>query len=173
MTRLVGLLVIGAALIAIIAWEIGYAPTADVASPHPRVVVAGARQPAAEADHTTEWVATVLARPLFSPDRRPAAAETATIGGTGLPGLPRLTGILVGPFGRQAIFAVNGRKPIVVEEGARIDAYTVKSIDVAQVRLVGPEGVRVLNPSFLAASGMSNGAAAPSHPTGQTALQKR
>jgi hypothetical protein len=171
MRRLIGLLVIGAGLVAIIAWELGKAPTADVALPHPRVLVPGTPVQASETDHTLDWVATVLARPLFSPDRRPAA-ETATVGGSSVPGLPRLTGILVGPFGRQAIFATNGRKPIVVEEGARIDAYTVKSIDVAQVRLLGPEGVRVLNPSFLATPDRGDGAAVPSRAAGQAGLQR-
>lgn len=169
--RLAGLLVIVAGLASIIAWEIGNAPTADVASPHPSVAVAGARVPASEADRTGDWVATVLARPLFSPDRRPAV-DTATVAGTSLPGLPRLSGILVGPFGRQAIFAASGRKPIVVEEGAKIDAYTVKSIDATQVRLLGPNGMQVLKPSFQASSDRSDVAAVPARRMGQAAVPR-
>jgi hypothetical protein len=170
MRRLAAFFVIGAALVAVIAWEIGNAPTAGVASSHPPAAVAGVSLAASEPDHTRDWVATILARPLFSLDRRPAA-ETVAARSTGLPGLPRLTGILIGPFGRQAIFAADGRKPVVVEEGARIDAYTVKSIDVAQVRLLGPDGERVLNPSFLA-SDRRDGPVVASRPPGQAVQQR-
>jgi hypothetical protein len=151
MTRVAGLLGISGALAAIIAWEIAGAPQADIKPPPQRPIAAVSQAPTPDADRTREWIATVLARPLFSPDRRPAA-DTASVAGTALPGLPRLTGILVGPFGRNAIFAANGRRPIVVQEGARIDAYTVRSIEAAQVRIVGPEGMRVLYPTFEAGS---------------------
>ena len=68
--------------------------------------------------------------------------------GRTVPGLPRLAGILVGPFGRSAIFATNGAKPIVVQEGGRVAAYTIKSIEATQLRLLGPDGAQVLYPSF-------------------------
>jgi len=90
----------------------------------------------------------VLARPLFSPDRRPPADAVTVASGRTVPGLPRLAGILVGPFGRSAIFAINGAKPIVVQEGGRVAAYTIKSIEATQVRLLGPDGAQVLYPSF-------------------------
>ena len=90
----------------------------------------------------------LLARPLFSPDRRPTADAVTVASGRTVPGLPRLAGILVGPFGRSAIFATNGAKPIVVQEGGRVAAYTIKSIEATQVRLLGPDGAQVLYPSF-------------------------
>ena len=60
----------------------------------------------AVADHAHDWVVTVLARPLFSPDRRPPADTVIVASGRTVPGLPRLAAILVGPFGRSAIFAL-------------------------------------------------------------------
>src|SRR5919202_1181988 len=70
-------------------------------------------------------VATELARPLFSPKRRPgsiAANDTAK-------DLTRLTGVLVSPAGKNAIFAGSaGGKPIVIGEGERIGGYVISSI---------------------------------------------
>jgi len=134
-------------LVGIIAWEVSDAPPANVTSPPPRAAPAASPAPAATADHQREWVATVLARPLFSPDRRPSSVA-ATAATAHPSGLPRLTGTLVGPSERSAIFAAAGRDPIVVHEGGRIDAYTVTSIEPGQVRLRGPDGTRILHPTF-------------------------
>ena len=88
---------------------------------------------------------TVLARPLFNPDRRPPAPPAAP---TPPPdSLPRLAGTLVGPGGKRAIFAT-GDKPAVVAEGNRIDAWTVQAISAGMVTLTGPDGPRVLHVSF-------------------------
>jgi hypothetical protein len=151
MTRLAGLFVIVAGLAGVVALEVIDRPHGDVAPLRSRE--ADTTSPAAPVtdDHTSEWVTTVLARPLFSPDRRPAPV-TANASGSTARGLPRLTGILVGPFGRSAIFAADGAKPIVVQEGGHLAAYTVKSIEAAQVQLSGPNGAQVLHPSFDAAS---------------------
>ena len=63
-------------------------------------------------------------------------------------GLPRLTGIMIGPFGRSAIFASDGGKPIVVAEGGHIGRWIVRLIKVGEVQVVGPDGARSLRPSF-------------------------
>jgi hypothetical protein len=55
---------------------------------------------------------------------------------------------MVGPFGRSAIFVPSGRKPLVVAEGGRVDAWTVQAIDAGAVRISGPGGVRTLHPTF-------------------------
>jgi hypothetical protein len=57
--------------------------------------------------------------------------------------------VLVGPFGRSAIFAgpASG-KPAVVAEGGRIAAYVVVSIRPGEAVLLGPEGQRVVHPAF-------------------------
>jgi hypothetical protein len=172
MTRLSGLLLVCTGLAGVIALEISGAPSEDVAPPQTRTGTTIARTPQPTTNRTRDWVATVLARPLFSPDRRPAA-DAASVAGSSLPGLPRLAGILVGPFGRSAIFAADGSKPIVVQEGGRVGAYTVRSIEMTQVRIVGPDGAQVLNPSFDQAPNKSaTGALAPARRPGQAPLPR-
>ena len=172
MTRLSGLLVLCAGLASVIALEIGNAPSGDVAPLQTRATTAITSTPQPATNHTRDWVTAVLARPLFSPDRRPAA-DVASVAGSSLPGLPRLAGILVGPFGRSAIFAADGSKPIVVQEGGHVGAYTVRSIEMAQVRLVGPDGGQVLNPSFdQAPNRTTTGASTPTRRIGQAPLPR-
>lgn len=97
------------------------------------------------ADQAATWAQTALARPLFSPTRRPAAAAAP-----GAPaGLPRVTAILVSPSGKSVIFAAgDGGKPVVAGEGSRVGAYQVQSIEVGRVTVLGPGGPQVLGPSF-------------------------
>ena len=91
-----------------------------------------------------EQVATVLARPLFAPNRRPAAG-----GGAAPSGLPRITGILVDGGRRTVIFAAaEGGRPIVVGEGGEVAGFRVQSIESGQVTVLGSDGARVLRPSF-------------------------
>ena len=100
-------------------------------------------------DQVARWTATSLARPLFAPGRRPPTQATAAAKpGTLAPDLPRIAGTMVTPAGRRAIFAAKGDKPLVVGEGAQVGAFTVQSIKAGQVTLLGPEGVRVLSPTF-------------------------
>jgi hypothetical protein len=101
------------------------------------------------ADRTPRWAATILARPLFSPSRRPAAQHVA--GPAGPPTLPRLTAVLVGEDGRRAIFAGTG-PAIVAREGSRIGDHLVQTIAAGEVTLQGPEGSVVLRPRFLAST---------------------
>lgn len=146
----IGLLATAAVLGATIAWEVGvFSPPAQVAVAPPRAA-AEPPQPAETLERTGEWVATILARPLFSPDRRPPAQAAVEAGPSMPAGLPRLTGIMIGPFGRSAIFANDGGKPIVVAEGGQIGAWTIRAIKVGEVQVVGPEGARSLRPSFQA-----------------------
>lgn len=143
------LLVVACPLAATLAWELGaFSTRAPADLPHPRAQVA--QSAAAAPDHTAEWVGTILARPLLSPDRRPIAVSAADAGGdrAAPEGLPRLTAVLVGPFGRNAIFAMDGSKPLVVTEGGRVNAWTIQSIDVDAVRVSGPGGTVTLHPSF-------------------------
>jgi general secretion pathway protein N len=92
------------------------------------------------------WVQTALARPLFEPSRRPpVAGETAP---TPAAVLPRLSGVLVSAAGRQVIFAGSDGKPAVLSEGGKLDGFTVQSISIGEVTMLGPDGVHVLRPSF-------------------------
>jgi hypothetical protein len=92
-------------------------------------------------DHTDVWVTTSLARPLFSRDRKPTPVEAKTGGGTTLTALPRLTGVVIGPFGRTAIFAgSDSSKPIAVSQGKTLGAYTILAVEPGRVTVSGPEG---------------------------------
>ena len=63
-------------------------------------------------------VAVALARPLFNASRRPAVPASAPVPAAVNRGVPRLTGVIVGPAGRLAIFAgPEGGRPLVVEIG--------------------------------------------------------
>ncbi len=144
---------LGATLLAVIAVELIDAPADQVpnlAAPR-RPQAAGAAVPTGP---NREWIAQSLARPLFAPDRRPAP-EAA---GPGLSGPPRLTGIMITPAGRSAIF-VAGERQLVVQVGGVIGAFTVRDIAEQQVMLTGPSGPLVLRPSF-GADGAPTGAAA-------------
>ena len=98
-------------------------------------------------DRTDAWAATALARPLFSRDRKPTPAE-AGAGGPSFAALPRLSGVVIGPFGRTAIFAASdGGKPLLAAEGRQIGRYTVEAIEPGRVTVAGPEGQLVLVPT--------------------------
>ena len=93
-------------------------------------------------------VSALLARPPFSPDRRPdpAAASGAD------PRLPHLTGITVSSGDRRAIFAgPNGARSAVLGQGDQIGVYRVQTISPAEVVLTGPDGAHTVRPTFSAA----------------------
>jgi len=94
-----------------------------------------------------ELVKDILARPLFTAARRPAAVVARSAAAPA--NLPRLAGILVNGGSRSVIFAAaEGGRPVVAQEGARVGVYTVQSIEAGQVTLSGPSGAQVLRPSF-------------------------
>jgi hypothetical protein len=147
-------------LMTVVAWEVGaFAPPTRMALPPPHVAVAMA-QPATVPDSTSEWVATILARPLFTPDRRPPTDAVIARGDHMPDGLPRLSGVLVGPFGRRAIFAGENGKPAAVSEGGHIAAWTVLLIEAGAVQVAGPGGSRTVRPSFQPSPPESSRAAA-------------
>jgi hypothetical protein len=78
-----------------------------------------------------------------------AEARGAVAGGAARE-LPRLTGVLVVPGGATAIFAGVGEnaKPQVMRVGDRLAGFEVKAILAGEVTLTGPDGDRVLRPSF-------------------------
>ena len=89
-------------------------------------------------------VGEILARPVFNPDRRPVGTGTRSVAG-----LTRLTGIIVTGSHKVAIFAAEaGGKPVVAEEGSRINAYELKAISNTGVTVVGPTGTIVMAPLF-------------------------
>ena len=116
----------------------------DIAAARPVPAAPGGASPGAAGPPVQRdaRVTEILARPLFSPDRRPAASAARSVSG-----LPRLTGIVVTGAGKFAIFAAPG-KAVVAEEGGRLGAYEVTAISDAGVTLVGPAGATTLRPVF-------------------------
>ncbi len=148
---LAGVILLAVALAAIVVLE-GFSGSNDFESAPPQTRAESAATnltPLAQNDRRGEWVSTTLARPLFSPDRRPPAAA-------GVPAsvdIPRLSGILITPSGRSAIFAPAGAgKPVVATEGTALGPYIVKLIGPDEVTIVGPSGPRSLHPAFDPAS---------------------
>jgi hypothetical protein len=127
----------------------GDGDAASSAAPARPAVMPINRAHGSAADHTDEWMAAALARPLFSPSRRPSSQAVTAAAAAPFADLPRLSGILVTPTGRSAIFAPSGGgKPVVATEGSTLGTYVVRSIEPEQVTLAGPKGTRVLHPAF-------------------------
>jgi hypothetical protein len=110
-----------------------------------RHVVSRQASPNAAVEQLQQWMTVSLARPLFVPDRRPAARSGDAAGTTAL---PRLSGILITPSDSSAIFTAVDGKPEVVTKGGRVGDYLVQSISVGEVVLIGPDGRQVLHPTF-------------------------
>jgi len=95
-----------------------------------------------------ELLATILARPLFSSTRRPPPrGGNDTTVDSGLTDT-RLTGIVIVPGRRIAIFASTGAKPLVVGEGETVSGWRVERINPREVSLSGPSGTKTLQPKF-------------------------
>ncbi|WP_342629383.1 hypothetical protein AAC691_06420 [Nguyenibacter vanlangensis] len=114
------------------------------------------------------WRQTVLARPLFSPSRRPATAQGAAAG------TPRLAGIVVSGGRRHAIFMIPGQdRGQVADIGATVGPWRVVAIEGGAVRVRGAGGEQSLRPdrdrgADLRPAGPSSGASPASQPDNQT-----
>ena len=96
-------------------------------------------------------VAAITARPLFRPDRRPAAAVQAHHNTR----LPRLSGILIGAGLRLAIFTDDSGKTRMARQGDMVHAYRISRISAGHVTLTA-SGVRmVLTPRFAKMAGIT------------------
>jgi general secretion pathway protein N len=92
------------------------------------------------------YVASISARPLFAPDRRPVPQQHS--GRTGMSqGLPRLAGIVIAASRRRAIFEDDG-KAIVRGAGGDLDGYRIVAINALGVTLRGPAGQHTVSVSF-------------------------
>jgi hypothetical protein len=95
-----------------------------------------------------DFVSTILARPLFRADRRPAPGDARGLS-AGPGDLPRLTAILLTSEEKRAIFQPAGKeRPIVVVEGETVGNWRVDQIAVDAVTLTGPGGTRRVEPKF-------------------------
>jgi hypothetical protein len=154
MTPLAGLGAVGVVLGALLGWELASSqddlPAGSPANPQP----VQARAPSTPSlGILTDLTATVLARPLFSPDRRlappgPAVAVVETIEEP-----PRLAAVIVGPSGGLAIFEDASGRPHVAAEGDSLGHFKVGAIAPGQVSLITPEGERVLRPKYASPAG--------------------
>ncbi len=139
-----GLCLAGGLLAGTIALELAAggpaAPTFRAAAPVP----GGPAVPAPDA--APGQVAALLARPPFSPDRKPDPVQ-----GGADPRLPHLTGILLTREDREAIFAGrDGGIGTVVRPGDQLGPYRVEAISAEDVTLVGADGRHALRPTFSA-----------------------
>jgi len=83
----------------------------------------------------TNWAATTLERPLFRASRRQPIVITGEHH-VATPEEARLSGIMIGRFGRLAIFATaGGGKPLVLAEGGHVNESTIRRIEVDRVVL--------------------------------------
>jgi len=123
------------------------APAAEVSSPPSS---AGALR--IDAASIEEQVETVLARPLFSPSRRPADMPAGNLtADLGLERL-RLAGIITAPGRRLAIFADTDGKPLAVAEGQSVKGWQIESITPRRVSLSAAGGIVNLRPQSSSAS---------------------
>jgi hypothetical protein len=102
--------------------------------------------PQTHGESQSELVAKTLARPLFSPTRRPPEAAPTDSGKTAELSDTRLTGIVTEPDRRVAIFDVTGAKPLRLTEGESVSGWRIDSITPQEVSLSGPSGTTTLQP---------------------------
>jgi hypothetical protein len=111
----------------------------------PRIAAAlSAAAPGATDSAIGQWGDTALARPLFSPARRPADQA----GGTADGALPRLSAIILTGATGMAVFAADGQKPQLVGQGGVIGGYVLNRIAPDHIELSGPGGMLILHPQF-------------------------
>lgn len=95
-------------------------------------------------------VGTILSRPLFAADRRPAPKVAAVRAADAAhAGLPRLAGVIVAPMDAVAIFeAGNGAKPLAVRSGEQVNGWRLTLIEADVVTLLKDGVSTVLRPVF-------------------------
>ncbi len=168
-----------AALGLLLAWEVAATTEdgPDWAARQPAIdaVPQGAAGPVAAQppDQYAKAVATILARPLFSPGRRPAAPRAAAPAAGQADGLPRLSGTVVGQSERHAIFVDAAGHSRSVGEGMPIGSFTVKAIEPGQVVLTSSEGSRVLHTTYSKAAPPGPAGAGPAIPAAVEAEPRR
>lgn len=147
-------------LILVVEWLPGGAPPRVAPAPAPRNTAAS---PAARAD-AGQAAETVLARPLFSTQRRPPRVaqgpKQVVTGGE----MPRLAGIIIGQRERRAIFMPETGKPITLVEGSTLDDLRVVAIAPGSVTLEGPKGRTVLRPVYDKSHGGGGGGGSAANP---------
>ncbi len=88
----------------------------------------------------------LLSRPLFDPSRRPPAAPAQDA--TAPVEIPRLSGIMITPTEKIAVFSPAMGAPIIVSQNSRFGPFTVLAISGENVTIKGPGGVTVVRWDF-------------------------
>jgi general secretion pathway protein N len=139
--------VLAAVLVAVIAVEAARR-VAPRAAPVPANAAIRSAAPAS-AEPVAAWTSTILARPLFSPERRPSAPAAVAAAEPAAPqSLPRLAGIVVTPRSRTAIFSNGADHSTIATEGATVGEWRVVAIHAEAVELAGPDGARTVHPTY-------------------------
>ena len=97
-------------------------------------------------------VAEILARPLFSPARKPlqilSVSNAGEISGDTPPQLHgRLAGVMIRPGAREALFTRAGQRPIAVKVGGEIDGWKIAAIEPDRVILSSAFGSQTVRPT--------------------------
>ena len=87
-----------------------------------------------------------LADPPFSPTQRLSEASSSADDADSSLRDVRLTGVVIGPDRRIAIFAVTGANPLLLSEGDTLKEWRLDSISAEKVLLSGPAGKLTLEP---------------------------
>lgn len=147
-----GLWLLATALAMILTWELTPGAISEPAIPAVAVrlgaaPIAGRQEISAalRAREYSKYERTILARPLFAPSRRLSAAATVR---SSVAILPRLTGVIIAPGTRLAMFASAEGKHVTATMGATVGGYVVTSIAPAAAMLLGPDGVRQVHIGF-------------------------
>ena len=117
-------------------------PTSPEQTP-PEATLPEATLPEATPD-LTRLAAAIAARPLFSPQRRPASLPRPLVPSRAI----RLSGTVVAPEASRAIFVAADGKPHSLTVGDSVDGAVITSIGPGMVTLSGPQGERIVSPSF-------------------------
>src|ERR1700730_10285292 len=94
----------------------------------------------------TDAQAREITEHLLGPTQRPPEAASSDNADDPRPPDVRLTGIVIEPDQRIAIFAVNGTKSVVLSEGEALNDWRIDSISPQKVSLSGPAGTMTLKP---------------------------
>jgi hypothetical protein len=149
---LIALLGLAAVLTLIIIGEL-LPDATPAAAPELAATTTAAERPrvaATEPEQSAVWVASLLRRPLFAANRRPAddgGSKAPRPTDTTDDDNPRLAGIILAPPHSRAIFQPAGdAKPVAVGVGDRVGGWTIQAIDRVGVTVNGPDGDQVLQP---------------------------
>lgn len=103
-------------------------------------------EPPAAPGNRAALAQTIEERPLFSPGRKPVAASMPArqVDTTVKPFGRRLTGIVVEPQMRAAVFAGEGARPVAVKEGEPIDGWFLETVTSVSVTMRSAGTVQVI-----------------------------